>query len=140
MKYIGRSLKRIEDRPLLLGTGTFAADCNWPGQVHMRVVRSPVAFGKILGVDTTEAIRVEGVVAVWTIQDVDDLPPIDFRQMRAEGLVPYRQWILARDYVRYVGEPVAVVFAKRFGAADSAAEVGSCPPGRSCRPPSRSCC
>src|SRR5579859_4748887 len=126
MSYIGRSLKRIEDRPLLLGTGTFAADCNWPGQLHMRVVRSPVAFGKILGVDTTDAIRVEGVVAVWTIRDVDDLPPIDFRQMRAEALVPYRQWILARDYVRYVGEPVAIVFACDPYIAEDAADLVFC--------------
>jgi carbon-monoxide dehydrogenase large subunit len=126
MNYIGRSLKRIEDRPLLLGTGAFAADCNWPDQVHMRVVRSPVAFGKILGIDTTEAIQLEGVVAVWTIQDVDDLPPIDFRQMRAEGLVPYRQWILARDYVRYVGEPIAVVFASDPYVAEDAADLVFC--------------
>ena len=50
MNYIGHSLKRIEDRPLLLGMGRFAADGNWPGQIHMRVVRSPVAFGKILAI------------------------------------------------------------------------------------------
>jgi carbon-monoxide dehydrogenase large subunit len=126
MNYIGHSLKRLEDRPLLLGMGAFAADCNWPDQVHMRVVRSPVAFGKILGIDTTEAIQLEGVVAVWTIQDVDDLPPIDFRQMRAEGLVPYRQWILARDYVRYVGEPIAVVFASDPYVAEDAADLVFC--------------
>jgi aerobic carbon-monoxide dehydrogenase large subunit len=126
MNYIGHSLKRLEDRPLLLGMGAFAADGNWPDQVHMRVVRSPVAFGKILGIDTTEAIQLEGVVAVWTIQDVDDLPPIDFRQMRAEGLVPYRQWILARDYVRYVGEPIAVVFASDPYVAEDAADLVFC--------------
>jgi aerobic carbon-monoxide dehydrogenase large subunit len=126
MNYIGHSLKRLEDRPLLLGTGAFAADVNWPDQVHMRVVRSPVAFGKIIGIETTEAIQLEGVVAVWTIQDVDDLPPIDFRQMRAEGLVPYRQWILARDYVRYVGEPVAVVFASDPYVAEDAADLVFC--------------
>ncbi len=44
MNYIGRSLRRVEDRPLLLGTGMFAADCNAREQLHMRVVRSPVAF------------------------------------------------------------------------------------------------
>jgi carbon-monoxide dehydrogenase large subunit len=126
MNYIGRSLKRIEDRPLLLGVGMFAADYNWPGQLHMRVVRSPVAFGKILNIETTEAIQLDGVVAVWTIRDVDDLPPIDFRQMRAEGLVPYRQWILARDYVRYVGEPVAVVFASDPYIAEDAADLVFC--------------
>lgn len=126
MNYIGHSLKRLEDTPLLRGTGAFAADVNWPDQVHMRVVRSPVAFGKILGIETTEATQLEGVVAVWTIQDIDDLPPIDFRQMRAEGLVPYRQWILARDYVRYVGEPVAVVFASDPYVAEDAADLVFC--------------
>ncbi|WP_213770850.1 xanthine dehydrogenase family protein molybdopterin-binding subunit [Bradyrhizobium sp. dw_78] len=126
MNYIGRSLKRLEDRPLLLGAGAFAADGRWPDQIYMRVVRSPVAFGKILGIETAEATRLDGVVAVWTIQDVDDLPPIDFRQMRAEGLVPYRQWILARDYVRYVGEPVAVVFATDPYVAEDAADLVFC--------------
>ena len=126
MNYIGQSLKRLEDRPLLLGRGTFAADGNWSGQVHMRVVRSPVAFGKIIGIETADAAQLEGVVAVWTIADVNDLPPIDFRQMRAEGLVPYRQWILARDYVRYVGEPVAVVFATDPYIAEDAADLVFC--------------
>jgi aerobic carbon-monoxide dehydrogenase large subunit len=126
MNYIGHSLKRVEDRPLLLGMGRFAADCNWPDQVHMRVVRSPVAFGKILAIETAEAARHEGVIAVWTIRDVDDLPPIDFRQMRAESLAPYRQWILARDYVRYVGEPVAVVFAVDPYVAEDAADLVFC--------------
>jgi aerobic carbon-monoxide dehydrogenase large subunit len=126
MSYIGHSLKRLEDRPLLLGMGRFAADCNWPDQVHMRVVRSPVAFGKILAIETAEAAQHEGVIAVWTIQDVDDLPPIDFRQMRAESLAPYRQWILARDYVRYVGEPVAVVFAVDPYVAEDAADLVFC--------------
>jgi carbon-monoxide dehydrogenase large subunit len=126
MNYIGHSLKRVEDRPLLLGMGRFAADGNWPGQIHMRVVRSPVAFGKILAIETAEAAQHEGVIAVWTIRDVDDLPPIDFRQMRAEGLAPYRQWILARDYVRYVGEPVAVVFAADPYIAEDAADLVFC--------------
>jgi aerobic carbon-monoxide dehydrogenase large subunit len=126
MNYIGHSLKRIEDRPLLLGMGRFAADGNWPGQIHMRVVRSPIAFGKILAIETAEAAQHQGVIAVWTIRDVDDLPPIDFRQMRAEGLAPYRQWILARDYVRYVGEPVAVVFAVDPYIAEDAADLVFC--------------
>jgi carbon-monoxide dehydrogenase large subunit len=46
--------------------------------------------------------------------------------MRAEGLVPYRQWILARDYVRYVGEPVAVVFASDPYIAEDAADLVFC--------------
>ncbi|MGY3616094.1 xanthine dehydrogenase family protein molybdopterin-binding subunit [Bradyrhizobium sp. USDA 10063] len=126
MSFVGRSLRRIEDRPLLLGQGAFAADCNWPGQLHMRVVRSPVAFGRIIGVETEEAAALEGVVAIWTIADVDDLPPIDFRQMGLERLAPYRQFVLARDYVRYVGEPVAIVVAVDPYVAEDAADLVFC--------------
>lgn len=126
MSFIGRSLRRIEDRPLLIGQGAFAADCNAPGQLHMRVVRSPLAFGRILGIETEEAAALEGVVAIWTIADLDDLPPIDFRQMGLEGLAPYRQFVLARDYVRYVGEPVAVVVAVDPYVAEDAADLVFC--------------
>jgi CO/xanthine dehydrogenase Mo-binding subunit len=126
MSYIGRSLRRIEDRPLLLGAGSFAADCNAPDQLHMRVVRSPVAFGRICGIETAEAAALEGVVAIWTIADLGALPPIDFRQMGLEALAPYRQWVLARDYVRYVGEPVAVVFAVDPYVAEDAADLVFC--------------
>ncbi|ODN72321.1 6-hydroxypseudooxynicotine dehydrogenase complex subunit gamma [Methylobrevis pamukkalensis] len=126
MSGIGMSVKRLEDGPLLRGQGCFAADFNAPGQVHMRVVRSPVAFGRILAVEIDDAVALPGVLAVWTIADVDDLPPIDFRMTRIEGLAPYRQHVLARDYVRYVGEPVAVVFAVDPYVAEDAADLVFC--------------
>ena len=126
MKSIGRSARRIEDRPLLTGRGRFAADVNFPGQLHMRVVRSPVAFGRLVGIETEDALALDGVAAVWTAADVADLPQIDFRMTRIEGLGPYRQWVLARDYVRYVGEPVAVVFARDQYVAEDAAELVFC--------------
>ena len=50
MSLIGESVKRIEDRPLLTGSGRFAADVNAPDMLYMRVVRSPVAFGCLTGV------------------------------------------------------------------------------------------
>jgi aerobic carbon-monoxide dehydrogenase large subunit len=124
--FIGRSLRRIEDRPLLEGKGSFVADCNWPGQLHMCVVRSPVAFGRIRAIDAAEAASLDGVVAIWSIADLDTLPPIDFRQMGLERLAPYRQFVLARDYVRYVGEPVAVVFAVDPYIAEDAADLVFC--------------
>jgi CO/xanthine dehydrogenase Mo-binding subunit len=62
-------------------------------------------------------------VAVWTKQDVADIPPIDFRDPAAETLLPYRQPILARDRVRYVGEPLAAVFATDLYLAEDAAEL-----------------
>jgi len=126
MSGIGVSARRLEDRPLLRGEGRFAADFNAPGQLHMRVVRSPVAFGRLLGVDTEEALALPGVVAVWTASDVSELPPIDFRMTRIEGLAPYRQRVLATDYVRYVGDPVAVVFATDAYTAEDGADLVFC--------------
>ena len=123
MSYVGRPVRRIEDRPLLTGAGRFAADISFPRQLHMRVVRSPVARGRLLGVEVDEALALAGVAAVWTGADVAHVPPIDFRQVRVSGLEPYRQPILAQDAVRYVGEPVAVVFADDPYLAEDAAEL-----------------
>jgi aerobic carbon-monoxide dehydrogenase large subunit len=120
---IGSSARRVEDPVLLRGRGRFAADLNLPGQVHMRVVRSPVAHGRIVAVDTARALALPGVVAVWTHEDVADLPPIPFRLTPIEEMLPYRQPVLARGRVRYVGEPVAVVFAESEYLAEDAAEL-----------------
>ncbi|MGC1777166.1 MAG: xanthine dehydrogenase family protein molybdopterin-binding subunit, partial [Xanthobacteraceae bacterium] len=106
MAFIGRSVPRLEDRPLVTGQGRFAADVSFAHQLHMRAVRSAHAHGRLVAIDTTAARSAPGVVAVWTTADVADIPPIDFRLTRIEGLEPYRQPILARDRVRYVGEPV----------------------------------
>ena len=119
----GRSVKRLEDPPLLRGEGRFVADQNFPGQLHMRVVRSPVAFGRIVAIETEDALAAPGVAAVWTSADAADIPPIDFRQMRIPGLGSYRQPVLAADVVRYVGEPVALVFAETAYQAEDAAEL-----------------
>src|SRR5262245_17012511 len=119
---IGASVPRLEDAPLVTGRGLFAADVSFPSQLHMRVVRSQVAHGRIVNIDVSAARSAPGVVAAWTIADLADLPPIDFRDDRVEQLVPYRQPLLARGRVRYVGEPVAVVFAEDSYAAEDAAE------------------
>jgi carbon-monoxide dehydrogenase large subunit len=121
-KFIGRSVARLEDRPLLMGQGRFAADISFPGQWHMRVVRSPIAHGKIKSIDATGALALPGVHAVWVAADVAHIPPIPFRLTGLKALEPYRQPVLAQDTVRYVGEPVAVVFADDAYVAEDAAE------------------
>ena len=123
MAYIGRSLPRLEDKPLLTGQGRFAADISFPHQLHMRVVRSPVAHGQIRKIDLAPAMALDGVAAGWTAADVADIPPIGFRLVRVEGLEPYRQPVLARGCARYVGEPVAVVFAEDPYVAEDAADL-----------------
>ncbi|MBY0336886.1 MAG: xanthine dehydrogenase family protein molybdopterin-binding subunit [Acetobacteraceae bacterium] len=123
MDGIGARLKRVEDAPLLRGEGRFLADLNRPGQLHMRVVRAAMAHGVLRGVDAEAARALPGVHAVWTGADVAEVPPISFRMMGLTHLDPYRQPILAQDRVRYVGEPVAVVFAEDPYVAEDAEEL-----------------
>jgi len=122
-KFIGSSVPRLEDRPLLLGRGRFAADISFAGQWHMRVVRSPAAHGKIIGIDNEAARRLPGVHAVWTHEDVEHIPHIPFRLTGLTALEPYQQPVLAKNIVRYVGEPVAVVFAEDPYVAEDAADL-----------------
>ncbi|SDT57746.1 xanthine dehydrogenase, molybdenum binding subunit apoprotein [Bradyrhizobium canariense] len=122
-KNVGRSVLRKEDRPLLRGRAVFAADINFSNQLHMRVVRSPLAHGKLLSVDTSAALAIPGVRAAWTFADVAEIPPIDFRMTKLTGLSAYRQTILAKDRVRYVGDPIAVVFADDPYLAEDGAEA-----------------
>src|SRR5262249_398795 len=97
MGFVGRSVLRLEDRPLVTGRGSFAADVSFPQQLHMRVVRSPVAHAVLRAIDVDTASALPGVVAVWTAADVAHIPPIDFRLTRVEGLEPYRQPVLAKE-------------------------------------------
>jgi carbon-monoxide dehydrogenase large subunit len=122
-KFVGRSVPRLEDRPLLTGQGRFAADISFPGQWCMRVVRSPVAHGKIKSIDVSAALKAPGVHAVWTAADVAHIPPIPFRLTGLKTLEPYRQPVLAKDTVRYVGEPVVLVFADDQYTAEDAADL-----------------
>jgi CO/xanthine dehydrogenase Mo-binding subunit len=123
MSFIGQSVRRLEDRPLLIGAGRFAADIKFPDMVYMRVVRSPVAFGRLNGFRLDEARAHPATVAIWTAADIADIPPIDFRLTPVPGLEPYRQSALARGHVRYVGDPIAVVFATDPYAAEDIADL-----------------
>jgi carbon-monoxide dehydrogenase large subunit/6-hydroxypseudooxynicotine dehydrogenase subunit gamma len=120
---IGKSVRRLEDPPLLTGRGAYADDISFPGQLHMRMVRSGEAHGRIISVDVSAAREHPGVVAVWTAEDVADLPPIEFREGPIEKLAPWRQHVLARDRVRYVGDPIAAVFAEDPYVAEDAASL-----------------
>jgi carbon-monoxide dehydrogenase large subunit/6-hydroxypseudooxynicotine dehydrogenase subunit gamma len=122
-RVLGRSVPRLEDPPLLTGRGQFVGDIAFPHQLHMRVVRSPYAHAELRAIDTAAALAAPGVIAVWTGADIADLPPIDFRDPAGEGLRPYRQPLLAQDRLRYVGEPVAALFATDPYLVEDAADL-----------------
>jgi aerobic carbon-monoxide dehydrogenase large subunit len=121
---IGASVPRLEDGPLLRGRGRYVADLVQRDDLHLRVVRSEVAHGRLLRVDATEARRHAEVALVLTAVDLPaSIPPIGIRLVGYPQMDPYLQPVLARDEVRYVGEPVAAVFATSAYAAEDAAEL-----------------
>lgn len=124
MTSIGVSVPRLEDERLLLGRGRFHDNTVRPGQLWLRVVRSPVAHARILAVDTGAAERVPGVVSVITATDLPGSPRIPVRQPHPGiDFSPYLQPPLATGYVRYAGEPVAAVLAEDPYVAEDAAEL-----------------
>ncbi|ORE95288.1 xanthine dehydrogenase family protein molybdopterin-binding subunit [Acuticoccus yangtzensis] len=123
MKHVGRALPRLDDSVHLEGRGRFVADIDIPRQLHMRVVRSNVACAKLINVDMSEAYHVPGVVAILTAEEVSHLRPLGVRLAPAPALDRFLQPVLASTMVRYVGEPVAAVFAESAAAAEDAAEL-----------------
>jgi carbon-monoxide dehydrogenase large subunit len=120
--FVGRPVLRVEDRRHLTGTATFGGDVNRPNQLYACVVRSPVAAGRITGIRVDAALEHPQVVTVLTADDVPDvrIPP---RMSPGERAVKVLQPVIARDEVRYVGEPVALVVARDPYAAEDAAEL-----------------
>ncbi len=126
---IGASPLRNEDRRLLTGEALFVDDVHLEGMLHATFVRSDYAHGILKGVDLSAALEHPGVVAAYAAQDLGDYwepgpllvppPPIDGLEFHSATQVP-----LAREKVRHVGEPIAVVVARsRYEAEDAAALV-----------------
>jgi carbon-monoxide dehydrogenase large subunit/6-hydroxypseudooxynicotine dehydrogenase subunit gamma len=119
---VGARVRRHEDDRLLKGLGRFADDVNRGGQVHARIVRSTVAHGEVVRIDTAAARAVPGVLAVITGADLAGVPPIPIRLPRGDEPDDFLQRILP-EVVRYVGEPIAAVVAEDPYAAEDAAEL-----------------
>ena len=121
---VGQRMPRKEDHRLLVGDGRFGADVEFPRMVHVRVVRSSTAHGVLTRVDTEAARALPGVVEVATAADLPGDLRIPVRlPVRGIDLSAHQQPVLARDLVRYVGEPVAVVVAEDAYVAEDAAEM-----------------
>ena len=124
--YIGSRIKRLEDPRFISGQATFIDDIRLPGMLHAAVVRSPHAHARINSIDTASALSSPGVVAVATSEDLADTRghvPIDLSRMNP-GESPPPHPLLAKDKVRYVGEPVALVIAEdRYLARDAAEHI-----------------
>ena len=125
----GQRIKRNEDPRLLTGQALYVDDVDLPNMAHAAFLRSPYAHARILSIDVSQALARAGVVAVYTAADLGDYwkpgpllvspPPVEGSIFNERTQVP-----LAKDKVRYAGEPVVMVVAEsRYLAEDALADI-----------------
>ncbi|MGH3862645.1 xanthine dehydrogenase family protein molybdopterin-binding subunit, partial [Actinokineospora sp.] len=117
--WVGLGLKRREDPELLAGKGQFIGDLVRPGMLHAVFLRSPHPHARIRSIDVGRALALPGVHAALTGRDL----PATLRAQPVTHVFTDRQtpnYALARDRVRYVGEPVAMVAAESPYVAEDA--------------------
>jgi carbon-monoxide dehydrogenase large subunit len=123
-KYMGTAVKRVEDPRFLQGQGKYVANIALPGMVHVAVKRSPLAHATINSIDVSQAEALDGVIAVYTGQDLIDggvgSLPCGFTPPDIKTPPHYP---LAADKVRHVGDGVAVVVAENPYVAEDALDL-----------------
>ncbi len=128
-RYFGERIKRNEDPRLLTGQGLYVDDVDLPNMLHAAFLRSPYAHARIQNIDVSQALQRAGVVAIYTANDLGDYwkpgpllvspPPIEGIIFNEKTQVP-----LAKDKVKFAGEPVVMVLAEsRYIAEDALADI-----------------
>jgi carbon-monoxide dehydrogenase large subunit len=120
---IGEAHPRLGGDRLVAGGGRFVEDVRVPGMLHAAVLRSPHAHARLIGIDAKRARDLPGVRLVLTGADVPAAAIIPNRVPAPAGADRYLQPAIARDVVRYVGEPVALVVADDPYVARDALEL-----------------
>jgi carbon-monoxide dehydrogenase large subunit len=122
--WVGVSRKRVEDPRLLVGGGRYTDDFDLPGALEVAFVRSAVPHARITSIDAEAARQLPGVHAVYTAADLErlGLGELAVKWIYADQR-SRSQPVLARDVVRFVGEPVAAVVAEDRYIAEDAAEL-----------------
>ncbi len=127
--YIGKSVKRVEDKRFVTGRGRYTDDIVLPNITYAYIIRSPYAHARIKKIDASQALATPGVVAVFTGEDIakagiNGVPcgwAVNFKNGDPMKEPPHP--LLAIDKVRYVGDAVAVVIAEDRATAKDAAEL-----------------
>lgn len=114
---------RGEDERLITGQAQFVGDLDRDDQLHLRVVRSPIAHGRLKAISLDGARAAPGVELVISSADLEEVHQVPMRVTNRPSLAAYEQPVLARSVVRYVGEPLAVVVARTPREAEYAADL-----------------
>ena len=131
--FIGRSVKPDKSSRFITGNGMYVSDIRLPNMLHAALLRSMHAHARIRAVDVKEALRLDGVVGVWTGREIEGRIspfPESFEIHPArwlEGVKPVlqgpRPTALAQEKVHYVGEPVAIIVAEDRPKAEDAIDA-----------------
>ena len=116
---LGTRVTRVEDPDLITGHGRYVGDIHPDRLAYLAFVRSPIAHGRLRGIDAAAALAHPGVIAVLTAADLGIPPFHGFMVLNERCARPP----LAEGKVRFAGEPVAIVVAETPGAAEDAAEL-----------------
>ncbi|MBS1253625.1 MAG: Caffeine dehydrogenase subunit alpha [Anaerolineales bacterium] len=127
-RYLGKPIKRNEDPQLLTGQAQFVDDVDLPEMLHVAFKRSDYAHARIVSVDVEAAKAMPGVIAVYVAEDLGDYwqpSPLLVPPPPAQHVVFNERTAgqLAKDKVRLVGEPIAMVIARSRYLAEDAAET-----------------
>jgi carbon-monoxide dehydrogenase large subunit len=127
---IGQPVTRTEDPRLLRGGGRYVDDITLPNTAYGFVLRTAHAHARVKSIDTSAAKAAPGVIAVLTDEDWralrwNDLPGAEMALKRRDGSPIYKPPYppMAREMVRYAGDPVAFVIAETAAQAADAAEL-----------------
>ena len=119
---VGRPLPRREDERILRGDSRYLDDIDPPGAAHVAFVRSPFAHARIAGIEVPDGL--DGVVAVLTAADLEGrVSDLSVQGIEDGRVADERHPVLARNEVRYAGQPVAAVLAESRALAEDAAEL-----------------
>lgn len=123
--WMGARLERKEDRRLVSGQGKYLADIVLPGMLHAVFVRSEYAHANILSVDTSEALKLPGVVTIVCGEDIkDEMLSLPQAVLLPNLVAQYPKfWPLAVGKIKFHGEPIALVIARDKYTAVDAAEL-----------------
>jgi len=122
LRQVGKPLRRVDALGKAVGATVYAADYSMPNMLHAKVLRSTVPSARITRLDVSKAHALPGVVCILTNEDAPnaklntDMPGQTGKKARSGSDAP----VLAKDVVRYVGEPIALVAAESLALAEQA--------------------
>ncbi len=117
LRHVGKETKRLIGEQIVTGKTQYTGDFKLPNMQYGKVLRSPIPFGRIVSIDTAKALALPGVTAVLTYRDIPGNVYIN------NGFTPPKHYHILDEYVRYIGDGVAMIVATTAAIAEEALDL-----------------